>query len=1148
MLPDTSDDCLPTVRLLILGGEACPHDLVRRFARPGRRFLNTYGPTETTVVATAAECTPGRPVTIGQPIGNYRCYILDSQLQPVPPGETGELYIAGPSVARGYLGRPDLTHERFLPDPFQSDPAATMYRSGDLARWLPESGIGVPPINGGGDRGIGFPADQIGGGGRGIGVPPIKGGGERGIGFPADQERGGSGAANIDFRGRADSQIKLRGFRIELTEIEAALLTCPPVRAAAVTVREDIPGVQQLVAYLVPRDPATPLSEDSIKAVLRERLPLYMVPALLETIPELPTLSSGKVDRTQLPPPLPRRSTAPTADRPATPLERQIAAAWQQFFSPGSAAPIGLTLNFFTDLGGHSLLAARIVSEMRRTPAFHDLSVLDLYNFPTVASLAAELTARRRHRARTAPKPTPATAYPHPRTAKRRACALAQFLSLYFIFSIFSLQWLAPYMTYSTMQNEQWEVGLSLLAALAILLGLFPVMLLVLVAVKWLVLGKVRPGSYPLWGFYYFRWWIVTRVLAVVPTDYLVGTPLLAMYLRLLGVKIGQNVFLGTDLVAAFDLLTIGNDSSVGIESMLLGYTVEDGALRIGPIHIGNRCTIGARSVLAPYTLMEDDSALADLSLLPENARIPAGQTWLGSPAQPLARQPDRSAIRYDRPSLLRQLACNSLHALGVFLFPTVYLAAIFPGMALMNYLDRAYGGYWFFLAVPAVSVSFVALLALEIVLVKWLLLGRVRPGTYRLASFFYLRKWFVDCLMDLSLEVLGPMYATLYLNPWYRALGAKLGRRAEISTACSASPDLLQLDDETFIADAVSLGAPRVEAGFLHLAHTTIGRRAFIGNSAAIPAGTNIPHQTLIGVLSAPPLAPMTPDSSWLGSPSFFLPQRQAASAFDDSATFRPTRRLYALRLFIEFFRVTLPATCFVLLSSILITAIVVLGRTHTYLELALWFPVLYLVCGLLAAAIVVAAKWLLMGKYRPAEKPLWCTFVWRTELLTALHEHLADPFLLDMLHGTPFIVWFFRALGCKIGTGVFLETSALTEFDLISIGDHACINADCTLQTHLFEDRVMKMSTISIGHRCSLGAASVVLYDTVLDDHSALGDLSLVMKGERLPAHTRWIGTPARLAPDPTASPAPTAAPTEPVVETVLSPATPVPTPTAA
>jgi non-ribosomal peptide synthetase-like protein len=183
----------------------------------------------------------------------------------------------------------------------------------------------------------------------------------------------------------------------------------------------------------------------------------------------------------------------------------------------------------------------------------------------------------------------------------------------------------------------------------------------------------------------------------------------------------------------------------------------------------------------------------------------------------------------------------------------------------------------------------------------------------------------------------------------------------------------------------------------------------------------------------------------------------------------------------------------------------------TVSLVELLLLFPVLYTLCGVVAVAIVVALKWIMMGKYRQGEQPLWSTFVWRTELLTAMHENLADVFLVEMLTGTPFVCWFFRLMGCKIGRRVYMETTNLTEFDLIDIGDEVCLNDDCTIQTHLFEDRVMKMSNIRIEKGSNVGCLSLVLYDTHMGAGSTLGDLSLLMKGESLPAGTRWHGIPA-------------------------------------
>jgi non-ribosomal peptide synthetase-like protein len=151
-------------------------------------------------------------------------------------------------------------------------------------------------------------------------------------------------------------------------------------------------------------------------------------------------------------------------------------------------------------------------------------------------------------------------------------------------------------------------------------------------------------------------------------------------------------------------------------------------------------------------------------------------------------------------------------------------------------------------------------------------------------------------------------------------------------------------------------------------------------------------------------------------------------------------------------------------------------------------------------------------IGRYRPVEKPLWNQFVWRSELVTSTYENLAVPFFVDMLRGTPFLPAYLRLLGCRIGRRVFMDTTDITEFDVVRIGDDAALNNDCGPQTHLLEDRVMKISTIEIGARCTIGGGSIVLYDTRMETESTLGELSMLMKGETLPAGTHWEGSPAR------------------------------------
>jgi len=761
------------------------------------------------------------------------------------------------------------------------------------------------------------------------------------------------------------------------------------------------------------------------------------------------------------------------------------------------------------------------------------VSMLDIYRYPTISLLAEAIEGRLLDSAPRPASPESSASSEKPNALNSEPnvpvpfwrhflCGTAQLFSLVFVLSFFALQWLAPYLTYTILVEEEFDFLEAILGAFASLVLVYPVMLCIPILVKWVVIGRYKPGAYPLWGMYYFRWWLVTTIEAAVPVGYMTGTPLLNIYLRLMGSKVGSNVHLGSESFAIYDLVAIGNDSSINVDANLLGYTVENGWLKIGSINIGKRCFVGARAAVRQNTVMEDDSALEDLSLLPRGKTIPRGETWIGSPSAPSNQSKgdcvgdkDGAHRNIRPPSRARRVVFGVLHGIGLLIFPVLVVAALFPGIVVMNKLNYIDPYYWYLLLAPMVGVSFVVLLSLEIAAVKWLLLGRVKAGSHRLDSFYYLRKWFVDQTMDLSLDVLGPLYASVYLKPWYLLLGARLGKGAEISTASFISPDLLSIGDESFIADSVSLGAPRVRNGWRTLGKNHVGKRSFIGNSAILPPNTTIGDNVLIGCLSVPPANPadaLREESAWLGSPAIFLPQRQRTNAFSEETTFNPSVKLRVQRAVIEFVRVITPSTCFIILISLLFSGVLLLRDHFSWFQTLLFFPFLYLGCGLAATVATILAKWALVGRYRPGEKPLWSTFVWRNELLNALHEHLAEPFLIGALTGTPFVCWYFRLLGARIGRRVYIETTDLSEFDLVSIGDEAALNADCTIQTHLFEDRIMKMSTIEIGPRCHVGAGSLVLYDTRMEKRSSLGDLSLLMKGEVLPANTKWEGVPAR------------------------------------
>ena len=333
-------ECLAGLDRVLLGGEPLPAEMAAEVGAvlPGG-VLNMYGPTETTVWSTSHPVAPGEaPVPIGRPVANARVYVLDAALRPQPLGVPGELFIGGPGVARGYLGRPGLTAERFVPDPFAPAPGARLYRTGDRARWL--------------DRGA------------------------------------------LEFVGRADAQVKVRGFRVEPGEVEAALRRHPAVRECAVVAREDRPGDRRLAAYVVAAEPAP--AADDLRAHLRGVLPDYMVPASFTLLPRLPRVPSGKLDRRALPPPG-DAAAAGGGDEPRDYLEVRLIQMWEALLR----VPVGPAQSFF-DLGGDSFLALHLFARVNR--AFGcDLPVATLFTGATVRHMA-EAVRRQQQSAQAPPE------------------------------------------------------------------------------------------------------------------------------------------------------------------------------------------------------------------------------------------------------------------------------------------------------------------------------------------------------------------------------------------------------------------------------------------------------------------------------------------------------------------------------------------------------------------------------------------------------------------------------------------------------------------------------------------------------------------------------------------------------------------------
>ena len=1032
------------LKILIFGGEVCPTDIAHRWCKEGRFVYNTYGPTEATVEATYSLLNPSKEVTIGRPLPGYEVLIVDEDLNPVKKDETGEILIGGESIARGYLHQPELTTKKFIETAQYDGIKKRYYRTGDLAKYNSEG--------------------------------------------------------EIVFIGRADAQVKVRGFRVELAEIEGLLLTCQGVQAAAVNLDVE---TQQLAAYVV--TPEKNIDREAIANLLRSHLPYYMIPSTLDIIAELPMTLSRKIDRKRLP--KPETPLAFSARKNIIPPSGDIARNILKVIGEHiGRKDISMDDNFFNDLGGHSLLAAIITSQLRENPIFEDMSVVDMYKHPVLSDLSEELEKRYSEKRAESVKKEREIYTPSNRSYY--TCMFFQGIAMLLIALLFGLEWLGPFFVYSYYYQASGEIIFSLGMMLLMYFALLPALSVFAIIFKWFVIGKVKQGKYKLWGAYFFRFWLTDKIIHICPVTYFAGTPLMNIFLRLLGAKIGKDTYINTSAVSVYDLLNIGNNVSICTDTHLRGYNISDGYLNIGNIELEDNVFVGTRCNLSHNSKMERNSSIEDLTAVPENGIIPANENWGGSPAVKIGIN-EKSEGRK-----LWNVSNGFLFLVSIFIIPLVTMIAYFPGMMLITHVDYSSDNYKFLWLTIVVGVSFILLLTTIISIVKWLMLGNIKEGKYPVSSFFYYKKWFFDQLMKLSLQVIGTLYTTLYLQKWFKVLGVKMGKRVEISTVEFISPDLLVTGNECFIADSVSVGASHVRNGYITIAKTYIGNRTFVGNSAVISQGTIMGNNALVGVLSKMKKEdlPVKNGTSWFGSPAIYLPNRDINRDFPIETTYRPTRKLFALRYSIEFFRVVLPAILFILLASLITNIVSYLQVERSLDELLLLFPLLYLGAGLLATIITAILKWLIVGKYKPSKKPLWSNFVWRSELITGLYENFLVLFFLNMLQGTPFIKYPLRLLGCKIGKRVCLFTTQITEFDLIHLGDNSAANDNCTLQTHLFEDRVMKMSNINIGKECSVGGRSVVLYDSVMEDRSVLESLSVLMKSETLPADTVFRGAPAK------------------------------------
>ena len=1066
---------VPGLRFLLVSGEACPQDLIARWHRPHRRFLNVYGPTEATVTATWSTLDPGRPVTIGVPLPTYSVVILDPGSERVlPRGEAGEVCIGGIALSSGYVNRPDLTAKAFIEDRIglPNNPSGKVYRTGDLGRIDPDG--------------------------------------------------------NVEYLGRIDLQVKIRGYRIELTEIESVLLQHPGIAAAVVEPYRPDPAMVELVAYYSRRRDADAIDPVEVQQLLRDRLPGYMVPAYFTELDKMPMLPSDKVDRKQLPPPdaSSRLSGAQEYVAPEGPVEEGLARILGDVMRVGQ---VGATSHFFEVLGSNSLLMARFCARVREQPGLGAPVMKDVYRHPTIRTLAAHLSSDAGVATMATPGQAsgPATSAEPTRRGQRVptwryvATAVAQTLTFAFLCSVSAAVSVTLFHWYT--DATDWvdlyvrSVGFS--AAVLAFLFVLP-----LVA-KWTLMGRARVTEFEVWGLAYFRFWVVRRLLGVSPARLTAGTPIFPLYLRLLGARVGRGVTIyGNGLPAFPDLLTLGDGTVILREALYNCYRVEGGIIQSGRVTIGARAFVGASATLDIDTSVGDDAQLGHTSCLARGQRVPAGERWHGSPAVPT--DTDYRTV----PEIVRRPIRGVLFGVSSILFP---LLVVSPLVFLV--IDTALEAFpvigdpllgtgtlpWHDVNATALALA-ASLLLIPITLIGGLafvftvprLLNLiVRP--HRIYPLFGVRFWALLLVRRLTNTPFTGLFGDSNYITWFLSwLGYRLRPIEQSGTNFGMMVDhdvpyLVRIGTGTMVSDGLSFMNAEYSSTAFRVRPTVVGKRNFFGNGVVYPPDAKVGDNCLLATKVLLPVdGELRHDVGLLGSPAFEIPRSVNRDAEFDELK-QGAERQRGLRAKLRYNTATIGWLLITgwgmgVIASSLVLVGLDLAHTHGFWPLAI---VLFFL-PLIGTGYGLAVEWWALGfrRMRPQYCSLYDPIFWRHERYWKLGGGGSGIFV-----GTPFMGWVMRAHGARVGRQFFNDGGFLVERSLVTIGDYVTLNAGVNLQAHSLEDGTFKSGTMLLEDGCTVGTGAFVHYGTTIGAGAVIEADSFLMKGEEVPPGQRWEGNPA-------------------------------------
>lgn len=907
------------------------------------------------------------------------------------------------------------------------------------------------------------------------------------------------------FEGRIDDQIKLGGKRLELGEVDAHLSALPGVNAGAAAVQKTAGGTDVLVGYLTEQIGGS-IDIDQARTAIADKLSAGVVP-VLTIIDELPMKTSGKIDRKALPWPL--QAADEDADESLSPTQRWLKDLWVEQLGPMS---IDEETNFF-DVGGGSVQVARLVAQIRRSHA--NAEIAQLYAHPTLGAMAAyvsTLTSQTSRRVMSGPLPL----------APR--CFQIAFIGLIYVLN--AIRYIVATVT------VVWALGLLFNA------GWVPNVPFLPVAISWflifstpgrigqaviicrLLTAKLRPGHYRRGGWTHVRLWAADRFYVFLRLEMLCGTQANILVHRLLGNTVGHDAHLA-NLPPTNGLAVIGSNAAIERDVDLKGYWIEGDVVHVDGVVLGNCARVGTRAALQPGVSIGCRAEVLAGSYV--DMDISADEVWGGSPLRYVDvsgqtwPEQDKLATRTEfRWSRTRKIAAETAGIILVGFLPLVAfvpsIALVLPHVINVEYFPRVAQilAIWVPLTAVLTALTWLAL----VVIVVRLLASSIQPGYFRQDSATGWAVWLTQSLLDRTLVSAYAIYASIATPLFLRCLGARVGKDTEISTL-ETLPHLTWIQDRSFIADHALLNAPRHYRGWIHVGTTVIGQGSFVGNSAVVGPDVDLPPESLVAVMGSSPIhAPV--GSSWLGGTARAIPRAKSAASAD--RTYRPTPRLKWARAgiecarFIPFILTNWIELALVLaINAVYMNALFNSGSPLVALARATVAALpLTLISGMFSVAIAITAKWVLVGRFTEKERPLFSSFVWRNELADVFAESLAVASLIKISIGSPLLVWYMRLMGTRIGPHVWCETWWLPEFDLVSIGDHSTINRGTVVQTHLFHDRVMSMVPTRVEAGGTLGVNSFMLPGSVIGTRTVVGNGSLVLRDEELPADSYWQGNP--------------------------------------